>query len=360
LWLVCAVLLVVALRAEWSMVRDSAHSFTRLHWGALIGAVAAEVGSMTALALMERRILVMAGVRVPPRRAIAIAYASNAMSQSLPVIGSGAATAYSYQRLVAQGAAPALAGWALSLAGVVSSAAFVVVISIGAVVSGSIAAVAAGGAGMFASVLVLVIAVLAIRRATVRQRVNVTAVWALRLCKRTVRRPAGDPAAIVADTMTGLTQFRMNRRDVTRVVYGAFRNWAFDLLCLALSIRAAGVHVPWWGIILAWAAGSGSSSLNLTPGGLGVVEAALTASLVALGIPAGPALTAVLIYRGITFWLAIAIGWPLFWWLRRQPPLAAAPGPTAASAVTPATATPSPDAVAADGTALGGATSAEA
>jgi hypothetical protein len=77
----------------------------------------------------------------------------------------------------------------------------------------------------------------------------------------------------------------------------AFRNWLFDLLCLALSIRAAGVHVPWWGIILAWAAGAGGASLNLTPGGLGIVEAALTGALVALGVPGSPALTAVLLYR---------------------------------------------------------------
>jgi len=84
------------------------------------------------------------------------------------------------------------------------------------------------------------------------------------------------------------------------------------------SIRAAGVRVRWWGTILAWAAGAGGSSLNLTPGGLGVVEAALTAALVALGVPSGPALTAVLVYQFITFWLAIAIGWTAWWALRRR------------------------------------------
>ena len=72
-------------------------------------------------------------------------------------------------------------------------------------------------------------------------------------------------------------------------VGSAFRNWVFDLFCLTFSIRAAGAHVPWWGIVLAWAAGTGGASLNLTPGGLGVVEAALTGALVALGADhAGP------------------------------------------------------------------------
>jgi hypothetical protein len=41
---------------------------------------------------------------------------------------------------------------------------------------------------------------------------------------------------------------------------------------------------------------------------------------VALGVPANQALTAVLVYRAISFWLAIAIGWPVYWRLRREQP----------------------------------------
>lgn len=273
---------------------------------------------MIALALMERRILVLAGVRLPARQVIAIAYASNAISASLPVIGSGTATAFSYRRLVTRGATPALAGWALTLAGIVSNAAFVIIISIGAIVSGNIVAVAAGGAGIALSALAVCVAVIAMRRASVRERVTRTAIWTLSLVQRLVHRPAGDAAVIVAATLAGLGAFHPNRRDVGYAAASAFRNWIFDLLCLIFSIRAAGAHVPWWGIILAWAAGSGGSSLNLTPGGLGVVEAALTGALVALGVHGPAALTAVLVYRAITFWLAIAIGWPLYWRLRRD------------------------------------------
>jgi uncharacterized membrane protein YbhN (UPF0104 family) len=83
-------------------------------------------------------------------------------------------------------------------------------------------------------------------------------------------------------------------------------------------MKAAGARVPWWGIILAWAAGTGSASLNLPPGGLGVVEAALTGALIARGLPGARALTAVLVYRGITFWLATAVGRVIYWRLRRE------------------------------------------
>jgi putative heme transporter len=314
----CVVLLAVAVHAEEPMIAQSLRSFAHLRWRPAVLAVAAETASMVALGLMERRILILAGLRLPVARSVAIAYASNALSASLPVIGSGAATAFTYRRLVSQGATPALAGWALVLAGVVSNAAFVLIISIGAVVSGSLAAIWAGGAGILLTLVVAGVAALAMRRPGARDRVSRAAIWTLSRVQRLVHHPAGDAAGIVADVTAGLAAFRPNRGDVIRAVVSAVRNWTFDLFCLVFSLKAAGVHVPWWGIILAWAAGTGGASLNLTPGGLGVVEAALTAALVALGVPGAPALTAVLVYRAITFWLAIAVGWAIYLYLRRE------------------------------------------
>jgi glycosyltransferase 2 family protein len=45
------------------------------------------------------------------------------------------------------------------------------------------------------------------------------------------------------------------------------------------------------------------------PGGLGALEAALIAGLSAVGMPIGAATSAVLIYRLLTFWLNIPVGW---------------------------------------------------
>ncbi|HEX4093186.1 MAG TPA: YbhN family protein [Trebonia sp.] len=317
-------LLTVAVLAERPLLGRSIDSFGHLRWLPLFWAVVAEIGSMISLALLERRILIMGGHRLSVGRAVSIAYASNAMAQSLPIVGSGAATAFTYRRMVSHGAEPTLAGWTLTLAGIASNIAFVVIISIGGLVSGNTFAMMAGSLGIVLSALAIAVAVIAVRRPAVRERVGRAAVWTLSRVQRAIRRPAGDAAAIVGATMADLTAFELHRRDAVHVVGSAFRNWTFDLLCLAFSIRAAGAHVPWWGIVLAWAAGSGGASLNLTPGGLGVVEVALTGALVCLGVPSGPALTAVLLYRGITFWLAIAVGWPIYWRLRRERPLAAA------------------------------------
>lgn len=317
-------LLAVAVLAERPLLGESIHSFTHLRYLPLFWAVVADIGSMVSLALLERRILIMAGHRLSVGRAVAIAYASNAMAQSLPIVGSGAATAFTYRRMVSHGAEPSLAGWTLTLAGITSNIAFVVIISIGGLVSGNTFAMVAGGLGLALSALVIAVAMIAVRRAPVRERVGRAAVWVVTRVQRVIHRPAGEAAGIVGAMMADLTAFHLHRRDALHVVGSAFRNWAFDLLCLAFSIKAAGAQVPWWGIVLAWAAGSGGASLNLTPGGLGVVEVALTGALVALGVPSTQALAAVLVYRAITFWMTIVIGWPIYWRLSRENPLVAA------------------------------------
>ncbi len=124
-------LLAVAVLAERPLLGESIHSFTHLRYLPLFWAVVAEIGSMISLALLERRILIFAGHRLSVGRAVAIAYASNAMAQSLPIVGSGAATAFTYRRMVSHGAEPTLAGWTLTLAGIASNIAFVVILSIG-------------------------------------------------------------------------------------------------------------------------------------------------------------------------------------------------------------------------------------
>ena len=62
-----------------------------------------------------------------------------------------------------------------------------------------------------------------------------------------------------------------------------------------------------------------------------ITAVALTGALVALRVPSTQALTAVLVYRGITFWLAIVIGWPIYWRLSRERQLVA-PAPAEAPA----------------------------
>ena len=58
-----------------------------------------------------------------------------------------------------------------------------------------------------------------------------------------------------------------------------------------------------------WSAGQAAGSLAFTPGGVGIVEAALIAAMVGAGLPAARAAVAVMIYRMISLWLVVLAGW---------------------------------------------------
>ncbi|WP_308510004.1 lysylphosphatidylglycerol synthase domain-containing protein, partial [uncultured Varibaculum sp.] len=55
-----------------------------------------------------------------------------------------------------------------------------------------------------------------------------------------------------------------------------------------------------------------------TPGGLGPVEAALTAGLQVAGVPGAIALSGALLYRLLTFWMRAPIGWLAMRYLQRR------------------------------------------
>ena len=78
---------------------------------------------------------------------------------------------------------------------------------------------------------------------------------------------------------------------------------------LAASVQAFGGGP---GVILIAAVYMGAAAIAAaapSPGGLGAIEAALVAGLTGVGMLAGPAVSAVLLYRLATYWLPVAPGW---------------------------------------------------
>jgi uncharacterized protein (TIRG00374 family) len=84
------------------------------------------------------------------------------------------------------------------------------------------------------------------------------------------------------------------------------------VLALYTSLLAIGAHPPLLATAAVYLAGNTVGSIAPTPGGLGAVEAVLSAGLTAIGIPAHEAVPAVLLFRAATFWLPIPAGWVSF------------------------------------------------
>jgi uncharacterized membrane protein YbhN (UPF0104 family) len=88
--------------------------------------------------------------------------------------------------------------------------------------------------------------------------------------------------------------------------------------CLSTCVAAFGGSVPIAKIGVVYLTGSALGSIIPTPGGLGAVEAALTAGLTAAGVPGGIAVSAVLLFRLLTFWLPVPVGWVSLHYLERE------------------------------------------
>jgi putative heme transporter len=280
-----------------------------VRWQWVLVAAVVQLVSMQCLVLQQRVLLRAGGGRGAIRELTSISYASNGISMGLPLAGGAASAAYSYRRLHELGNGAALVGWVLSMSGVASTVALAATLALGSAVTGS----SAGALGAFAATAVgavpVVGAVLAVRhpgtRAFVVRLVGRGAALLGRVVPK-VRRVEVERR--VEEVLHSLGSFRLPARAGAASGLLALVNWLLDAACLGLAVVAVDAAVPWRGLLLAWAAGALASSVRLTPGGLGVVEAALASALVAAGLPASQAVPAAIVYRLVSLWLLAAIG----------------------------------------------------
>ena len=94
-------------------------------------------------------------------------------------------------------------------------------------------------------------------------------------------------------------------------------NLAFCVTLFA-SVRAFGGAGAFSAISIVYLAGSTLGQAAPTPGGVGAVETVLTAGLVAAGVDSSIALSSVLLFRLLTFWLPTVPGYIAFQWLQRR------------------------------------------
>ncbi|MEU6758991.1 lysylphosphatidylglycerol synthase transmembrane domain-containing protein [Streptomyces sp. NPDC046685] len=94
----------------------------------------------------------------------------------------------------------------------------------------------------------------------------------------------------------------------------------FFVMCLDASIRAfgGGEAISYASIAVVFLAGNALGSAAPTPGGMGAVETTLTLGLIAAGLEKEVAISAVLLFRLMTFWLPVLPGWISFNFLTRK------------------------------------------
>jgi hypothetical protein len=100
-----------------------------------------------------------------------------------------------------------------------------------------------------------------------------------------------------------------------KALFASAGKWGFDYLCLVAALSAVGSSPRPSLVLLAYTAAQILGMIPITPGGVGFVEAGLTATLTLAGVGAADAALATLIYRLMSFWLPLPAGlvaWGLF------------------------------------------------
>jgi uncharacterized protein (TIRG00374 family) len=93
-----------------------------------------------------------------------------------------------------------------------------------------------------------------------------------------------------------------------RALLAVVGRWAFDYATLLAALAAVGATPRPALVLLAFCAAQLLAQVPITPGGLGFVEAGLTATLALAGVSAGDAVLATFAYRLFQYWMQLPLG----------------------------------------------------
>src|SRR3954468_370594 len=274
-------------------------------FGLIAAGVVMEVASIVAYALLTRSLLPH-GQRPSLWTLLRIQLSTLAVSHVVPG-GSAAGAGLSFRLLEKEGVNGPAAGFALALQSIGSAVVLNVLLWIGLVVSiplrgfnplygtAAIVGIVLIG-GFFALVLLLT-------------RGEARSARVLRAVARHV--PFVKEDAVHRAVHRGADQLRTltpDRRLLLTAAARAGANGLLDAGSLWLFVAAFGERVPADALFVAYGLANVLAAIPITPGGLGVVEAVMTSTLVGFGTPRGIAVLGVIGYRLVNFWLPIPVG----------------------------------------------------
>jgi glycosyltransferase 2 family protein len=123
---------------------------------------------------------------------------------------------------------------------------------------------------------------------------------------------------MLGQVLPRLLEVAQQPRKLAQGIGGALLLSLAYIFCLAACVQAFHGKAAIASIAVVYLTGAALGSIIPTPGGIGAVEAALTAGLVAAGLHGTEAASSVLLFRLLTFWLPVPFGWAALNYLERQ------------------------------------------
>ncbi len=326
IWIVLQVLVLAfavhILLPEIAGVKATLEAVGHSSWVVIPIVLALETLSFVAYGELIRVFLGATGVHVSSGTALKAVMAGTALGRTLPG-GTTAALAVMTRTLSRLGTQTSATAAGLAGSGMLSSLVLALLLPLAAalaLVGRRLGGVLLGSASL-AAIAVLVLTV-GIR--PVLARPQMLARWvegAAAFVARGPLRRRVDPEVIgksAEHAISSLDAIASSPRRLGKGVGWAAANWLFDAAALFSLAMTIGRGMPLWGVLMAYVIGQLVAALPITPGGVGIVEPAMTATLVAQGAGGGAAAATVLAWRVASNWLPIAVGLGIFPTLRAR------------------------------------------
>lgn len=235
-----------------------------------------------------------------------IALGAFSLSQLLPA-GGAVGGVYAARRL-ARTFDPVRAATAIATFGVISLTTLGLLVGTGTTAAALVSGVGAGVAiATMTGTMALALAAFVVGRALGDPVRRARLVGRLaRLARRddATRRAWTDAAARQGDVLAHPTR-------LLPAVGWSVLNWSLDIAVLAAITAAVGLDLSPVAIIATYGVANLANMVPLTPGGIGLVEAGITGTLVAMGVDAGSAALVALGFRVVGDLLPVAIAVPV-------------------------------------------------
>ncbi|WP_083640868.1 lysylphosphatidylglycerol synthase transmembrane domain-containing protein [Corynebacterium stationis] len=310
--LLVLIVLIWVFRDELDFLEEGFRRLSHANAFAVVIVIIASLASLVAMSGVMQQLMVAGGVNVSVKEATAISLASNAWSTTLPA-GPAFSALLTFHVQRAWGATIALCAWFFVVSSAVSTI-WLVLIGL----SGVMLLRASIGLGALIISLALMVLLLA-------------GLFWVTNNPRTVERWLKRQKIIKGKVRDGLVEQARNLKEVHLSRYQflsvsalSFGHRLFDMVALWACVWAVSGAIPWInagenettlaGVTLAYITAKLAGSAQITPAGLGTVEAAIIATLVATGMTAVEATGTAVIYRLISFALMTAIGWVVYFW----------------------------------------------
>lgn len=316
--LVVLIILGVAFRDQLPFLGDGVRRLRGAEPTGVLLAIVATFLSLFAMAEVMRLLLDAGDTRVSAARATALTVASNSWSTSFPG-GPAFSGVFTYRVQRSWGASRLLCGWFLVLSSAVSTMWLVLIGAAGVFFLGAQVSVW--------SLLVTLFAMAALSGVVYWATNNPARLegWArvlLPVMNRMLRRPVDTGVETAVSHFHHLDSVHLGRGRFALVAGWSLLNRLLDAFTLYACVWAVTGTAPGlesgpdqttiMGVLLAYTTAKLAGTAQVTPGGLGTVEAVIIATLVAAGMTAVDATGVALVYRLISFGLATIVGWVIY------------------------------------------------